>query len=192
MSTVSDVKDGLLAILKASGAKTAALSVAAWLLIYASRKNMLGIRLRPSVIEVLFIASVVFGSLAISSFVVAIGPFVTKETWGRLVRWKRDQDAKHYVVEQLPHLDFREKQIIAYLLENNEKMFTTTVDGGYAGTLISKGIVVCALVPGQRCDQYRVPFKVPDPIWEVLTEHKTEFPYAPTRELPWSIPWMAR
>ena len=88
-----------------------------------------------------------------------------------------------------------EREIISYLLAKNQKMFTYTMDGGYAITLISKGIVVCALGPGQAYSTWEVPFAVPDDVWDVLMKNKAEFPYTPGEEdkpYPWAIPWMAR
>jgi hypothetical protein len=105
--------------------------------------------------------------------------------------------AQREVAEYVPHMTAKERQIIAYLLAHNQTMFTNTPDGGYANTLISKGIVVCALRPGQTATYYEVPFGVPDHVWRILAEHRAEFPYTPpepgeTAPHPWRVHWTAR
>jgi hypothetical protein len=188
MAFVSEFKDSIATLLKASGPKAAALSIACGVLIYLSRKNVVGIQLSSSVIQGLLIACVTLALLAAASFAEAVVPLAKKGSSQRLGRRR----VKRYVVAQLPHLEYRERQIIAYLLKNNERMFATTVDAGYAGTLVAKGLVVNAMVPGQRCDSRRVPFKIPDHIWDVLMEHKHEFTYKQENVLPWCIPWNLR
>jgi len=88
----------------------------------------------------------------------------------------------------------KEREIIGYLLAKNEKMFTYTSDAGDANTLISKKIVVSALVPGQSVTAYGWPFKVPDHVWDVLVKHKTEFPntWKDGEPHPYAISWMAQ
>ena len=105
--------------------------------------------------------------------------------------------AQRVVAEYIPYMTPKERDIIAYLLAHNQKMFTNTPDGGYANTLISKGIVVCALRRGQTSTYFEMPFEVPDHVWSVLAEHRAEFPYTSpepsgTAPHPWRVHWMAR
>ena len=92
----------------------------------------------------------------------------------------------------------KEREIIGYLLAKNQKMFDYTADGGDANTLISRRIVVCAMLPGQSYTNYGVTFKIPEHVWDVLIKHKAEFPYTlpkpgeKTEPYPWAIHWMAR
>jgi hypothetical protein len=67
-------------------------------------------------------------------------------------------------------------------------------DGGAANTLISKRLVVCALLPGQSALAYGVPFKVPDLVWDVLVKHKAELPntWKTGEPYPYAISWMSR
>jgi len=47
----------------------------------------------------------------------------------------------------------------------------------------------------QMVDQWRVPWTVPDHLWEVLEENRDQFPEVDMRGKdapPWVIPWMAR
>jgi hypothetical protein len=107
--------------------------------------------------------------------------------------WRQKRDVRDYI----PHMTPDERKIISYLLAKNQKMFTAAPDGGYAATLISRGIVVRALRPGQVFGYEDMPLAIPDHIWEVLLEHKDQFPYKPSRRgetevYPWRIPWTLR
>ena len=88
----------------------------------------------------------------------------------------------------------KEREIIGYLLANNQKMFDYTIDGGAASTLLSKRIIVCAMLPGQSATAYGIAFKVPDHVWDILAERKTDFPntWKAGEPYPWSISWMER
>jgi hypothetical protein len=87
-----------------------------------------------------------------------------------------------------------EKEIIAYILHHNQKMFTCSIDGGYASTLISHRIVKTAFAPNQIFDQEAMPVGTPDHIWEVLVRHRASFAYAAAdnRAHAWRIPWMTQ
>jgi hypothetical protein len=82
------------------------------------------------------------------------------------------------VTEELSELNAKEREIISYLLHRNERMFTTDLDGGYAATLISRGIVRRALQPGQVFDATDVPMEIPRPIWNVIKGLKEQFSYS--------------
>ena len=74
-------------------------------------------------------------------------------------------------------------------------MFTAASDGGYAATLLSRGIICVAVRGGQHVDMLDVPMVVPDHVWDVLMQHKDQFPYKPQRSgrrdgevHPWRVP----
>jgi hypothetical protein len=77
----------------------------------------------------------------------------------------------------IPFMIPDERKIIAWLIAHNQKTFTAAVDGGHAATLLSRGIVVTMGRAGQRIDLEDVPMGIPDHLWEVLVQHKQEFPY---------------
>ncbi len=77
------------------------------------------------------------------------------------------------MVKAISQMDSKEREIIGYLLAKNQRMFTNTPDGGYANTLISKGIIILALRPGQAFSN-ETPFEVPEHIWNVLLKYKAE------------------
>ncbi|MDX2074361.1 MAG: hypothetical protein SFX19_08380 [Alphaproteobacteria bacterium] len=88
-----------------------------------------------------------------------------------------------------------ERKIIAYLLAKNQKTFTAAADGGYAATLLSRGIVIVLAQHGQQLNMEDVPMTIPDPLWDVLVQHKDKFPYNPDDEseaYPWRVSWMLR
>jgi len=133
------------------------------------------------------IGLMLFGSLAV---VAILGDIPIK-------KWINTYKQKRAIREYIPHMTDRERKIISYLLAKNQKMFTGNEDGGYANTLISQGIIVCALRPGQPYSVVDTPFAIPDHIWSVLMKHKKDFPYMPPPPgenvvHPWRIPWMAR
>jgi|SRR5882762_1135013 len=182
-----------LEILKASGWQTAAVTAASATILYLNAKKRLPVALDSWVIQAAEVGVLVFGFLTVSS----IGPHVTKTAnimASVLERRLAVDRAQRQVAKDIPSMTSKEREIIGYLLANNQKMFTCSRDGGYANTLLSKGIVVCALLPGQVTTTFGVPFKVPDHVWDVLVEHKANFPNTcKTGEpYPWAMSWMSR
>jgi hypothetical protein len=91
----------------------------------------------------------------------------------------------------------KEREIIAYLIANNQTTFTAPIDGGHAATLLARGIVNVIAAPGQYVDQENVPMMIRRPVWKALVKHKTEFPYKPPEDdepegHPWRVHWMER
>jgi hypothetical protein len=89
--------------------------------------------------------------------------------------------------EELDELNKREREIIAYLLHRNERMFTADLDGGHAATLIARGIVRNAVRPGQVFDPTDVPMEIPREVWNVVKRMKDQFPYSGDDDDPY--PW---
>jgi len=104
---------------------------------------------------------------------------------------REQQDIEDYI----SYMTEKEREIVAYLLAHNQKMFTNSLDCGHANTLLSRGIVVMAVRKGQVFTEHEVPFAIPDHIWTVLKKHQKEFPYAPPQRgeaqaHPWRRHWM--
>ena len=183
-----------LEILKASGWKTIAIAAASALLIYGNAKRLLPASLEPWMVQAAEVALLVCGCLSLASICSA----VAKEFKGpraRLARLCAIRQAKNQVAKRIPEMTAKEREIIGYLLAKNQRMFTNTADGGHANTLISKGVVVCALLPGQTCTDFEVPFEVPLHVWDVLMKHNAEFSYVPSKAgesepYPWRVHWM--
>jgi len=176
------------AILDSSVWKTSALAVAAGLILYGNGKRWFPVVFEPWAIEVLIVTLVVCICLSLVAVIPNIVSMVKRADLWNVHR------AKHLVNDCIPHLTAKEREIIAYLLDQNQRMFETTPDGGYASTLISKAIVACAVQPGQQVRAYAVPFEVPKHVWNVLLKRKAEFPFEPPepgqrRTFPWAITW---
>jgi hypothetical protein len=179
-----------LEILKASGWQTTAIAATCGLFLLFAHWGWLP-PLAPWMIHFASFGSLLCGFLAF----MAILSSAPVQNW--IMHWITIHKKKRAVRDYIPHMTEQERKIISYLLAKNQKTFTYTIDGGYAVTLISRGIVVCSLKPDQAGSSHHIPFDIPDHIWSVFLEHKNEFPYKPpppgeTEMHPWSIHWMLR
>ena len=88
----------------------------------------------------------------------------------------------------------KDREIIAYLLHRNHRMFTCELDGGHARLLRSRGILRIATRPGQQVEYSDVPFEIPSGVWRVLAQHRDQFPYLGDEDNPhpWRVHWMER
>jgi hypothetical protein len=142
------------------------------------------------VILLLVFGLLLCGLLAVASAIDAARPLAN---WGlrALARKRQQRELRDYI----PHMTEKERQIIAYLLAPNQKMFTAASNGGYANTLLARGIVVVAARPEMPFSANDMPCAIPDHLWPVLVEHREQFPYTPPRKgqtepHPWRVPWM--
>jgi hypothetical protein len=94
------------------------------------------------------------------------------------------------MTDEIETLTEREREIIAYLLHHKQRMFTCSVDGGHASTLMSRGIVRRALKPGQVFDADDMPVEIPMEVWRFLKTKAAEFPYRGDGTHPWRKHWM--
>jgi hypothetical protein len=181
-----------LELLKASGSKTAAGAAAFGLFLLSNALRWVP-PFDPWMVQAAALGFLLCVCLAIGSAATVANEFFRPRE--RLARWLQRKSEQRAVREYIPHMTEKEREIIAYLLAKNQKMFQTTIDGGYAATLLARGIVRTA---GQQyVDQRRVPFAIPDHLWDVLVEHQADFPYTPPAQgeaesHPWAIHWMAR
>jgi hypothetical protein len=133
-----------------------------------------------------------FGFLWVANVVASIIDFLSPRAW--LIYWHRIHKEKQHVRRYIQSMTETEREIIGYLLTKNQKLFIASHDGGYAMPLISQKIVIHALQPGQQFDLENSPMVIPDHVWDVLLEHKEQFPsvWNEGDPHPWRIPWMAR
>jgi hypothetical protein len=105
-----------------------------------------------------------------------------------------ENDETAEVEEYIAYMTEKDREIIAYLLHHNQRMFTAASDGGHARLLISRGIVRMAVRHGQHVDLEDVPFEIPKHVWEVLVRNKDKFVYDADDDTPypWRVHWMER
>jgi hypothetical protein len=183
-----------LEILKASGWQTTALAAAFGLFLLAGRMGWLP-PLDPWMIQLAAFGFLVCGCLAVANMGAAAVRFFPIQKW--LKFWIDVHRNKRQIVKYIPHMTSKEKEIIAYLLANNQTTFIAAADGGHAATLLARGIVTVIAAPGQYVDAEHVPMMIPPPVWDALVKHKHVFPYKPPEddepeEHPWRVHWMAR
>jgi hypothetical protein len=177
-------------ILKASATQALALAVACAAILYLSKIGLLPALEAWMVLAAAFVgifAGALWAALVVRETVKLID---IRTRWGR---WQRKKGRRKAVADYIPHMNVHEREIIGYLLERNEKSFDCAADGGYAATLLGRGMLVRTLQPGQVFDMEHVPMTVPDDVWDVLSEHRDQFPANYEGEAhPWRVPWMAR
>ena len=115
----------------------------------------------------------------------------------RIDQWRLKRQKIKEVRDFISYMTDKDRDIIGYLLYHNQKMFQADQAGGYAASLISKGVIKVSVRRGQVIDVSRVPFEVPDYVWSVLEENKKLFPYNPPlrgkdEKYPWVIPWQVQ
>ncbi|MFH1340147.1 MAG: hypothetical protein ABIL01_02885 [Pseudomonadota bacterium] len=89
--------------------------------------------------------------------------------------------------EGIETLSGKEREILAYLLHHQQRMFTCALDGGHAATLMARGIVRKALKPGQAFDADDMPVEIPIEVWRFLRSNVEKFPYYEEEDAPY--PW---
>jgi hypothetical protein len=183
-----------LEILKASGWQTTALTAAFGLFLLAGRTGWLP-PLAPWMIQLAALGLLVSGCLALASMGAASVKFFPIQIW---LKWFIDvRRNKRQIINYIPHMTQKEREIIAYLLAKNQTTFTAAADGGHAATLLARGIVTVIYAPGQQLDRENIPMMIPPAVWDALVKHKKEFPYTPVKRdgvepHPWRVHWMAR
>ena len=180
-------------ILKASGWKTAAIAGAAALLIVLNSRKTLPVALDPWILETAEVAVILCGSLTVFSLLSGIVT-ASKPLRMKFSRHQAVRRAQRDVKEAIPQLTVKEREILGYLIQKNQRHFSYTQDGGYASTLIAKRFLTFAGVPGQVFTAYDFPFEVPKHVWEVLNEHKENLvcSHREGEPYPWAVHWMAR
>jgi hypothetical protein len=122
----------------------------------------------------------------------ADGRHIRATTYSPPVKPANTQTIEDHSGEEIETLSKTEREILAYLLHHNQRMFTSAVDGGRASTLISRGIVRRALRGGQVFDYEDMPVEIPMQIWRFLKARAAEFPYDGDGDEPhpWRRHWM--
>jgi hypothetical protein len=132
--------------------------------------------LDPWMVQAASFGLLLFGSLALASFITAAHRFFPLDKWA--VHWITIRREKMGLAKRIPYMTPKEREIIGYLLAKNQKTFLAAADGGHAASLLSRGIVVIVARHGQQLDTENVPMTIPDHLWDVLMQHKENFAYA--------------
>lgn len=178
-----------LELLKASGWQTFAIATGCAVLFALIQRHIL-----PSPGDALLVAiagvGIVCACLSAASILNAVVRAVPVGRW--FSNWNRRRRSRKSVADYIPFMTDDDRAIIGYLLHYQQKTFTAAHDGGAAVGLISRGIVVVAARPGQTFSVLDVPMAIPDLVWDVLVEHRDEFPIPdPDDAHPWRNHWMA-
>jgi len=182
-------------ILKASGWQTTALTLACVLIAFLVKFQIIPTTDNPLWFALPVIGALIFGSLAFAAVCSELSKRI--KLGEKFDQWRLKRRDEKKVRDFIQYMNDRERKIIGYLLFHNQKTFQSEVAGGYAATLISRGIIVQSTVVGQAYDPGWAPFEVPDHIWKVLVDNRDAFPYDPppngeVERHPWAIPWMVR
>lgn len=182
-------------MLKASGWQTTFLAIAFGVIFLMIQTETIAVTDSPLWLAIPAIFTIIFSCLSLATIFSSF--FRWLNLGQKYENWKSNREYVKEVVEFIPHMEAKDKEIVAYLLHYNQRTFTNDQDGGYAATLLSKGIVKISARHGQSIDLTRVPFEVPGFIWVELVKRKDQFPYSPPQKgqlesYPWVIPWMAR
>jgi hypothetical protein len=137
-----------LEILKASGWQTTALAVAFGLFLLAGRTGWLP-SLDPWVIQLGALAFLVCGCLAVANMGAAVVKFFPIQKW--LKFWIDVHRNKRQIIKYIPYMTPKEREIIAYLLANNQTTFIAAADGGHAATLLARGGLQVQSFEAWRC-----------------------------------------
>lgn len=192
MLDLKSVSDSLGTILRALTPKiTVAAAITAWVLFFIHLGGWMAL---PQLVVVSALVIGIFSTcLVFTSFVAwlwkAVRPVREAVVTAAVVRAEKVR-----IKQELAFLTPDERHILAYLLSKNQKMFEVQPDGEKAATLMAKGFLVVA--KGPPLIHRDIIVKVPEHVWDVLIERKSDFQYgqpADGKEThPWRIPWMAR
>ncbi|MBM6579418.1 hypothetical protein ILT44_04415 [Microvirga sp. BT689] len=185
-----------LEILKASGWQTTALAGASALIVWLNSSGLLPVPLHEYIIQGAVVVGLVSACLALASIASALVK-ASEHPRQAVSGWRARRAFKREFEAHIPMLRPVERQIFAYLLHHNQKGFTGALDAGHAAGLLGSGWIRINARHGQQLDRWDVPFVVHDLVWEVLQEHKDEFPYKPeyderyrtrSERQPWRVP----
>lgn len=110
------------------------------------------------------------------------------------VKRSAGQTVDEHLTEEIETLSKKEREILAYLLHHNQRMFTCDADGGHATTLLSRGIARRALKDGQVFNYEDMPVEIPLEVWRFLRARVDQFQYEGDEDAPypWRVHWMER
>jgi hypothetical protein len=172
---------------------TAGIALACALLWFLNAKRLLPITMEAKWVFAVIAVGLVCACITVTSLVSSLWK-ATEGLRGSVTTGISRHNEKKKFEKELSFLTPEERNILAYLLTKNTKVFPATPDGEYAASLIAKGFVVLSS-KRPPVIQRDVTFEIPAHVWSVLDKHRNEFAYKPKsghEVQPWRIPWMAR
>lgn len=146
----------------------------------------------PSIVPIVWLLAFIFFGIAAASFGEQIKMHFQTRKKGKARKFAEEARRKA-LIEDLPRLSEKERQIFGYLLEKDKKRFDAVSTGGYASGLIAKGYINLIVRPGMYYSADRFPFEVPDFVWDEINLRKDQFPYVSrshTRSGGEKAPWI--
>lgn len=129
-------------------------------------------------------------SLAISQIVAIVALFLGVARLLRLgIAAFRKSRRERRLVKLLDELSHVEATILGTLVLRGNQVFTTTIDGGEAATLVAKGLVI--QTPGQH-SALDWPFSIPDGVWREMKRRKATLERFAVAGSPWRTHWMVQ
>lgn len=189
-------------LLKASGWQTGALSVGACLFIWAAREGHLP-PVDPAWLITAYAVAITMGMLCLASIGTKLQEWSTFGVRVAHRAWRRRKEKRRFIA-YIPTLTAKERQILGYLREKQERNIETDQSGDYANGLIAHGFMHFIGAQGQAFRHDGFIATVPDHVWEVIIEQPAEFPYTPeysndarhgrarVEVHPWRVPWQLR
>ncbi|CCD94320.1 hypothetical protein BRAO375_3450003 [Bradyrhizobium sp. ORS 375] len=128
---------------------------------------------------------------AVSDNLISHGVTVHRKNFGAVPVSSSSVPVDDWLAEEVDSLSDKERNILAFLLHHNQRMFTCAFDYGHAATLVARGIIRAAVQPGQAFDPENMPAELPLEVWRWLRPRREQFPYTGTENdpFPWRKAW---
>lgn len=128
----------------------------------------------PAVSAFAKVGLVVFGCLS------GVGMLATAWNgveWGwALVMKRRAKSARaRWAEKSLDDLTARERNILSFLVTRGERHFTADMNGGYAASLIGRGLIHRTVRRGHTFHALSAPYSVDEDVWKALQKRKNDF-----------------
>ncbi len=175
-----------LEILKQGGVTLLMLAAACGLIAYLGHIHILAF---PSwVFEALLSGSILFGLLAVGAAITAVGRSVGRWWTGMM----KTRESRRTILKQIPLLTLEERNIIGDMIGRGANGKTVYGMSPIINALVSKGFLRVAVAPGMRYDIRTMPVIVPEDVWDLVNDHRDQFPPPPERSTQSrSTDWMA-
>jgi hypothetical protein len=186
---IEKISEGLKAALSAAGVYKLALAAVCGVYYYVAKSAVV-----PGAetweLRAAFLGALLFGALWIASAINAMLKLVPPKEW--ILYYVKQRKERTHVQNYIASMTPKEREIIGYLIEHNQKVFTCPPESEDLSPLVSQRIVVPALQPGQMFNADSMPFVVLDNVWTVLLANRNQFPSGVSVDEYGLPPWRSR